>query len=335
MVQVIWLFLGSRQAPQAMRKHFPWQSQISRALSAVKPKFGLRRQVCSNHCIGLDYAVKLTETYLHAIFVGAEQIQVQASDLLADLLVFHLNAKHRLTHTFPPKFRLAQLDRGLDATDYSLSLLDLSCPRSNTSGVKANVVQTTVSFTTKLNTSSAHGQVIRLVYRLTKACAAMIYDMDDPACERQEWHEFGSIGRPIIGGRARICVDDVRPANICEVGNLELSSSVLFDGWYYDPISTAKASTEEGWSVMGNRAYTDTTGNLNLAGRAKEVSVINGVKYCPWQIEIALDRAAIPGVMPSYITAFRLRRQGDEKQDCCIAMAPFEAKMPRNVSLER
>ena len=46
---------------------------------------------------------------------------------------------------------------------------------------KANIVQTTNSLTSKLNTLDVDGQVIRLSYGLTEACAALTYGMIDPA----------------------------------------------------------------------------------------------------------------------------------------------------------
>lgn len=149
--------------------------------------------------------------------------------------------------------------------------------------------------------------------------------------ERQERPEFASAGEPMTGARVRFRTDDKKFTRKYEVVNLELSGPVLFDGYHNDPTSTAKAFTGNGWFVTGDRACKDTTRNLSLAGRAKEVIVINRVIYFPQEIEIALERAAIPGNMPSYIAAFPFGDKGTRRRAITSCMAPFKAKMPRDV----
>lgn len=271
--------------------------------------------------IGLDHVANLTEIHLHAMLLGAEQVQVQANDVLAEPILFlQLIAKHRVTHTFAPNFFLAQLERRLIAIDMSdaISSIDLSCLRSIMSGGEANVVQTAISLTMRLNALGAEGQIIRLGYGLTEACAALLYDLFDPVYEVREGHEFASIGKPITGANVRVRTDLGDLAKMYEVGSLELSGPVLFRGYYNDTISTAKAFTKDGWFITGDKAYIDSSGKVNMSGRAKEIIVINGIKYFPQDIETALEKANVPGILPSYIAAFPHRRPEDETERYCI-----------------
>ena len=269
--------------------------------------------------IGLDHVANLTEIHLHAMFLGAEQVQVQANDLLAEPVLFlRLITRHTVTHTFAPNFFLAQLERRIDKVSDLASSIDLSCLRSIMSGGEANVVQTAIDLTKKLNALGAKGQIIRLGYGLTEACAALMYDVFDPAYEERERHEFASIGKPIRGANARICTDLGETAKMYEVGSLEISGPVLFSGYYNDSMSTAKVFTSDGWFVTGDKAYIDSSGKVNMSGRAKEVIVINGVKLFPQDLETALEKADIPGIMPSYIAAFPYRQPGDETERYCI-----------------
>ena len=63
-----------------------------------------------------------------------------------------------------------------------------------------------------------------------------------------------------------------------------------------------------------------TNGNLNLAGRAKEVIIINRVNYSPHEVETALED--IPGISPSYTVVFPHRPQGSETEKLCVIYLP-------------
>ena len=292
-------------------------------ISSIKGKASAWKSTATStmlNWIGLDHVANLTEIHLHAMLLGAEQIHVQADDILADPLVFlRLIEKHRVSHTFAPNFFLALLGKRLFAAYQSQSMFtaDLSCLQSIMSGGEANVVETANALTKQLNALGTQGQVIRLGYGLTEACAALIYGMLDPVYEAMEKHEFASIGKPIVGAEIRITTDG-RTAGLYEIGTLEISGPVLFSGYFNDPTSTAKAFTADGWFITGDRAYIDTSGKVNLTGREKEVIVINGVKIFPQDIENAIEKANLPGVIPSYIAAFSYRRQGGQTEGYCI-----------------
>ena len=271
--------------------------------------------------IGLDHVANLTEVHLHAMLLGAQQIHVQANDLLANPLLFlHLLAKHRVTHTFAPNFFLALLEKSLMDSGPSdpVFSLDLSSLQSIMSGGEANVVQTAENLGRLLNRLGAQGQVIRIGYGLTESCAALMYGMLDPSYEAREEHEFASIGKPITGAEVRISRDDGTLANFYETGSLELSGPVVFNRYYNDPTATKKAFTEDGWYITGDRAYIDTSHKVNMSGRTKEVIVINGIKYFPVDIEVAIGKASLPGIIPSYIATFSHRPQDSPTETYCI-----------------
>ena len=271
--------------------------------------------------IGLDHVANLAEIHLHAMMLQAEQAHVQANDLLYDPLLFlHLINKHRVSHTFAPNFFLASLDTSLASADDAdpVFSLDLSCLQSIMSGGEANVVRTANSLTKRLNALGVQGQVIRLGYGLTESCAAFIYGMLDPIYEEKERHEFASVGKPINGARVRVSTESGNTTKPYEVGGLELSGPVVFQSYYNDSSATAKAFTKDGWFITGDRAYIDESGKVNLAGRAKELIVINGVKYLPQDIEGAIERANIPGHVASFTAAFSYRAKESQTEGYCI-----------------
>ena len=169
-----------------------------------------------------------------------------------------------------------------------------------------------------LNRLGVRGQVIRAGYGLTESCAAIMYGVLDPVYEEKEGHEFASIGKPITGAKVRISRDDGKIASLYEIGNLEISGSVVFKAYYNDAVSTRKSFTEDGWYITGDKAYVDSSHKVNMSGRAKEVIVVDGVKYFPVDIEVAVEKASLPGVVPSYIATFPYRLKGFPTESYCI-----------------
>lgn len=275
--------------------------------------------------IGLDHVANLLEIHLHAMFHGAEQVQVQANDVISDpLLFFNLIHKHRVSHSFAPNFFLALLSKSLAAADPSdpVFSIDLSCLEGIVTGGEANVVETAKTVTEQLNRLGAQGQVLRIGYGLTEACAALTYGMFDPEYEDQEKHEFASIGKPIDEVKVRVQTSEGMPAEPYQVGDLHLSGDVVFKSYYHDPDATAKSFTKDGWFITGDRGYVDASGKFNLVGRNKEILIINGVNYSPQDIENALEMANLPGVVSSYFATFSHRPKGSDTEGYCIVYSP-------------
>ncbi|MCJ1375156.1 hypothetical protein MMC20_006390 [Loxospora ochrophaea] len=81
-------------------------SQILSAVQAKSKHNGTTRSDIFLNWIGLDYVVNLVESHVHAMYIGAEQVHVQAADLLVEPLHFiRLIHKHRVTFTFAPNVR--------------------------------------------------------------------------------------------------------------------------------------------------------------------------------------------------------------------------------------
>jgi acyl-CoA synthetase (AMP-forming)/AMP-acid ligase II/thioesterase domain-containing protein len=277
--------------------------------------------------IGLDHVANLTEVHLHAMMLKAEQVHVHANDLLADPLLFlRLIDKHRVTHTFAPNFFLAMVADRLAKTDPSDSIfnIDLSCLRSIMSGGEANVVRTAESLSRRLRQLGTPGEVIRLGYGLTESCAALLYGMLDVEYEDEQRHEYASVGKPIKGALVRIGDGTGASKKTNEVGDLELSGPVVFKEYFNNPEATASSFTPDGWFCTGDRAYIDDYGKVNLAGRAKELILINGVKYAPQDLEGSVERASLPGVMPSYTAVFSYRAPGSDTEGYCTVYGATE-----------
>lgn len=271
--------------------------------------------------IGLDHVANLVEIHMQAMLHGAQQIHVQASDLLADPMLFlRIIDEYRVNYTFAPNFFLSLLEKDLISSDASAPIhsINLSCLRSIMSGGEANVVETANRLTRRLQDLGAQGQIIRLGYGLTEACAALAYGMLDPDYEAEENHQFASIGKPIDGAKMRVLGDSSTEARAYEVGALEISGPVVFQKYFNNLGATEDAFTPDGWFRTGDRAYTDSFGKFNLVGRSKEVLNINGVKFAPQDIETVLEKANLTNVLASYYAAFPYRKEGGNTEGYCI-----------------
>jgi acyl-CoA synthetase (AMP-forming)/AMP-acid ligase II/thioesterase domain-containing protein len=301
---------------------------VPQILASVRGK-GRARNTTKNwvllNWIGLDHVANLTEIHLHALYQGAEQVQVQSSDVISDPLFFlHLLHKHRVSYSFAPNFFLALLSKKLAAADPSdpIFSIDLSSLEGIVSGGEANVVETAKMLTEQLNALGAQGPSLFVGYGLTEACAALTYSTFDPEYETREGHEFASIGKTIEGAKIRVQTPEGTSAEPYQVGELQLSGDVVFKNYYRDPIATANSFTKDGWFASGDQGYIDREGKLNLVGRTKEILIINGVNCSPQDIENALETADIPGVLLSYFATFSHRPKGSDTEGYCVIYSP-------------
>ncbi len=300
-------------------------SQILAAVRAKSKHNGTTRDDIFLNWIGLDHVVNLVESHIHAMHVGAEQVHVQAADLLVEPLRFiRLIHQHRATFTFAPNFFLAMVRRALIDSGTSFPgkiVVDLSCLRAILSGGEANVVGTCAALAEQLSLLGAPRNVIRPGYGLTETCAGITWGSSFPSYDQARGLEFACVGPCLPDGHMRVIKDNGSAAAAPnEIGNLQLSGPMVFKKYYRNTAATAEAFTSDGWFISGDKAYIDPEGNLNLAGRAKEVIIINGVKYSPHEIETALDE--IPGLSPSYTVVFPHRPHGSDTEEFCVIYLP-------------
>ena len=272
--------------------------------------------------IGLDHVANLTEIHLHAMSLAAEQIHIQAADLLTRPVTFlDLIDKHRVAYTFAPNFFLASLRRQLEQSNPFEKAVDLSCLRALISGGEVNVVETCDSLTTLLKPHGAPASFIRPGFGMTETCAGSIYGLDCPNYDVTKNHEFTCLGECIPGLSMRISNEGV-VAGPDEVGDLELHGSILFNEYYNNEKATSEAFASDGWFMTGDRGRIDANGQLNLVGRAKESIIINGVKYFPHSIETAIVEAKIEGMAPAYTVVFPHRPKGSQTEVMCVVYLP-------------
>ncbi len=112
---------------------------------------------------------------------------------------------------------------------------------------------------------------MRVFYGSTEAGNVMT--LEAPDFERKP----GSVGVPSLHTRARIT----------ELGGLEVSGPLLFDGYFDDPDATSDALID-GWYRTGDLAEVDAEGFVSIVGRANTVIRTGGETVVPAEVEAVL-----------------------------------------------
>ena len=272
--------------------------------------------------IGLDHVASLIETHIHAIYVCADLVHVPAATIIAGPMIFlQLIEKHRVTYTFAPHFFLARLRQRMEAEDPPSTTLDLSCLRHLISGGESNLVETVAALTRLMKRHNVRGETVRPGFGMTETCAGSIYSKSCPIYDITKGNSFASLGKPISGIEMRV-IDQGHKAAPNDVGDLQLAGKLVFKEYFNDRTATEASFTEDGWFITGDRAFIDTDGNLNIAGREKESININGIKYFPNEIETALESANIAGLTPTFTAVFSCRPPNSHAEELCVVYHP-------------
>lgn len=305
--------------------------QIIRSVKGKCRHLGLTSKDPFLNWIGMDHVANLIEMHFHAMYLCAEQVHVQALDLVMEPLTFlHLVDKHRISYAFSPNFFLASLRRALSGIDTGMTNInfDLSCLKILMCGGEANVVENLVALTELLTQYGVEDGFLRPAFGMTETCAAAMYGRNCPSYEVERGLEFSTVGTCIPGIKMRIMKDEgdqtfaSKEADIGEIGNFQLSGPIVFREYYNNPIATKTSFTDDGWFMTGDKGYIDDQGNLNLTGRSKETIIINGVKYHPHELETAIEESFLPGLTPSYAAIFPHRPKGSQTEEFCVVYLP-------------
>ncbi|KAL6712850.1 hypothetical protein ACLMJK_009562 [Lecanora helva] len=293
--------------------------QIVAAIKGKASVIKLNTQHAFLNWVGLDHVAGLIEIHLQAMYLGMDQVHVNASTVLAEPALFlNLVNEYRVSRSFAPNFFLAKLRQCIEADDPKINNeLDLSCLLYLASGGESNNTETCRAVADLLHHKyRAPENVIIPGFGMTETCAGAIFNLHCPSYDIQHGLEFASLGQCMPGIQMRITqTSEARSPGMVESGDLEVTGPVVFREYYNNHTATEDAFTSDGWFKTGDQGLIDSSGYLRLTGRTKEVININGVKILPHELENAIDEASIGGVTSSYTVCFshRLKDSATER----------------------
>lgn len=95
-----------------------------------------------------------------------------------------------------------------------------------------------------------------------------------------------SAGLPLDFVQIRIWnVDENREAETGETGMIQTRGYHVMQGYYGCPVETARTINGDGWLNTGDLGYLDTSGELHVIGRIKEMIIRGGENIAPAEIE--------------------------------------------------
>ncbi|KAI1097620.1 acyl-protein synthetase [Jackrogersella minutella] len=295
-------------------------------LAAVAGKMSMRSLPTGGaflNWIGMDHVAALLETHLSSLWLGLDQVHIQAADIVASPSLFiEMLSRHRVSRTFAPNFFLSQLVASSPSA--ALNDWDLSTLTALISGGEANDMETVTAAAALLSRYGAPPNVIQPGFGMTETCAGAIYNVECPAYDIRAGRSVASLGRCVPNMEMRI----VNDTGVCmfpgEEGYLEVRGAVVFDGYYRNPAATSEAFVSgNGWFRTGDRAVIDSSGNMSMIGRAKEVININGVKVVVSEVQAALEMA-LRGTCVKRIVSFPSREPRAATEQITVAYVPRE-----------
>lgn len=198
--------------------------------------------------IGLDHVAGLTEMHLHAVWVGAEQVYVQATDLVPSPLLFlEIINQQRVSHSFATNSFLHSLRVALNspASAALKSQLDLSCLKTIVTGGEANVVETCVALSQTLQDHGSGPNVLTPAFGMTETSGGSVYSKKCPDWDTECNNEFAAVGICIPGAELRIVGNDGVEIKHRLTGNLEMRGAAIFQQYYNNVEATAESFNGE------------------------------------------------------------------------------------------
>jgi acyl-CoA synthetase len=126
-------------------------------------------------------------------------------------------------------------------------------------------------------------------------------------------------GRPCAGMEIALWREDNRDEPVAqgEVGELGVRGATLMLGYFNDQANTELSFNRDGWFMTGDLARLDPQGNLQIAGRKKDLIIRGGHNIYPVRIEDYAMRHA--GVAKAAVFPVADERLGER---VCLAVIP-------------
>ena len=222
-------------------------------------------------------------------------------------------SRFRATLSVAPNFAYALCTRKV--RDEEMEDVDLSSWDVAINGAETVVPAALRAFAERFARWGFRPEAVTPVYGLSEAALAVTFS--DPwrsfaartfdraelaagrAVERADGRELASVGRPLPSFGVRILDGGIAPLPDGRIGRIVISGPSLMDGYLGRPEATA-AVLQDGWLDTGDLGFV-LGGELFIAGRAKEILIVNGRNFAPEELERAVE--AVAGVRPGCVVA--------------------------------
>ena len=130
----------------------------------------------------------------------------------------------------------------------------------------------------------------------------------------------GSVGLSLEGQTVRIVDNANKSLNFKEIGDIQVSGTNVFKGYWNLPDKTSEEFTSDHYFKTGDKGYFDEDGYLFIVGRNKDMIITGGLNVYPKEVETYIDE--IDGVNESAVIGLK----DDDFGEKVVAIVVLEAK---------
>lgn len=289
-----------------------------------------------------DHSVALCELHLHALDAGASLLVVPGCVFTQDPMLFwRVLSEHKIAYTFAPNSFLAAATRAYEdskkrASNHSDLAFSFRRLKVLFCGGEANKTSTLAAAAELLSSFGAPANAVTAVYGLSETCSALFYNRAGPSYDVGQKNAFASVGVPLPGHHLRI-VDNFNQSiqSTNTQGSVQLRGSTIFQAYFNNVNATDAAITEDGWFDTGDLGSLDKLGNLRIAGRTKDVFIINGQNFSCGDLEYAIENCNLDGIEPGYTVSFSIWPDDGDTEEVVILYNPIHDQFDISSHLER
>lgn len=272
----------------------------------------------------VDHVVPVLTCHFRGVIMQSNQVQVRTSLVLSDPLYWlELIHRHRVTHTWSPNFAFKLVADA--ARDIKPRRWNLSCIKAIMNAGEQVTAPAIRSFGQTLALQGFDTKAIQPSFGMAEACTCITYQnqfnsqnhilkidkrslsgdlkLADPDSPESETVEFVSCGSVIPGVEIRIADLLNQPLPEGRIGRLQIRGDVITPGYLDNQTANHESFVGGGWFNSGDLGFL-LDAKLYLAGREKEVIIIQGANYYCYDIEETVGQ--VPGVAPGLVSACSL-----------------------------
>ncbi|HLJ89318.1 MAG TPA: amino acid adenylation domain-containing protein [Candidatus Angelobacter sp.] len=278
----------------------------------------------------LDHVGGIVMYHTLDVFLGANQVHVPTQLVLEEpLLWLELIEKHRATSTWAPNFAFALINSC--EGKLQTRVWDLSSLRFILNAGEAIVAKTARRFLQLLSPCGLPATAMKPAWGMSETCSAVTFFGNYKLETTSDDDLFVQVGPPIAGCSLRIVDSEDRVVEEGRIGRLQVKGMSITPGYYNNPELNDESFSQDGWFNTGDLGYL-TNGSLTIAGRTKDIIIINGVNYYCSELEAVVEE--VPGIDISFTAATAVRTPGNDTDQIAIFFAtPFAQRWDRLLKL--
>ncbi|MCX8130509.1 MAG: AMP-binding protein [Clostridia bacterium] len=274
-------------------------------------------------------------TLFHFPSIQAEMDQYIMSKnqfVIMPLLWLQKAHEYKVTFLFGSNFALKHfLD---NVKDEEILGLDLSSIRGIINSAETISAKTALLFMDKLSCCYLKKTAMTTSYGMTETCSICCSEPDEeikifrirrdslaPGLKiivgdsENEYLELVSVGQPMKHHNVRICDDagSILEENV--VGHIQVKGPGVTPGYYGKKTDSGMAFTNDGWLITGDIGFRNG-GSVVIAGRSKDVIIINGQNYYSHDIERVIQ--GIEGLESVKVAACGVFNKATQQEELVI-----------------